>query len=88
MGADLGGADLVAADLTGAYISFADPSEDEIKEAMLPYLTQRGFTLIGGNPSAVREANLKGAIGVTLEELEKQAKSLEGATMPDGSIHP
>jgi uncharacterized protein YjbI with pentapeptide repeats len=33
-------------------------------------------------------ANLKGALGITIEELEKQARSLQGATMPDGSIHP
>ncbi len=33
------------------------------------------------------DANLKNAIGVTVEELEKQAASLKGATMPDGSIH-
>jgi hypothetical protein len=32
-------------------------------------------------------ANLEGATGVSLEELEKQAKSLKGATMPDGKIH-
>ncbi len=31
---------------------------------------------------------LKGAIGITTEQLEKQAKSLKGATMPDGSQHP
>ena len=34
------------------------------------------------------EANLSGAIGIFNEELEKEAKSLIGATMPDGSIHP
>jgi hypothetical protein len=33
-------------------------------------------------------ADLKGAKNITIEELEKQAKSLKGATMPDGSIHP
>ena len=32
-------------------------------------------------------ANLKGVIGITVEELEKQAKLLQGTTMPDGSIH-
>ena len=30
-------------------------------------------------------ANLEGAEGVTAEELEEQAKSLEGTTMPDGT---
>jgi len=35
----------------------------------------------------LRKANLKDATGITVEELKKQAKSLQGATMPDGSIH-
>ncbi len=34
------------------------------------------------------QANLKGATGITIEELEKEAKTLQGATMPDGSKHP
>jgi len=33
------------------------------------------------------EANLKGAIGITTEDLEKQAKSLKGAIMPNGDMH-
>jgi hypothetical protein len=32
-------------------------------------------------------AYLKGALGITLEELEKKVKSLQNATMPDGSKH-
>ena len=32
-------------------------------------------------------ADLRGVIGITIEELEKQAKSLKDATMPDGSKH-
>ena len=34
------------------------------------------------------EADLHDVIDITIEELEKQAKSLQGATMPDGTIHP
>jgi len=33
-------------------------------------------------------ANLIDARGVTEEQLEEQAQTLEGATMPDGSEHP
>jgi uncharacterized protein YjbI with pentapeptide repeats len=33
------------------------------------------------------EADLEGATGVTVEELEEQAASLEAATMPDGTEH-
>jgi uncharacterized protein YjbI with pentapeptide repeats len=32
-------------------------------------------------------ADLSGAKGITSEDLEKQARSLKGATMPDGSKH-
>jgi hypothetical protein len=35
----------------------------------------------------LRKANLKDATDITVEELEKQAKSLQGATMPGGEIH-
>jgi hypothetical protein len=44
-----------------------------------------GANLSGTNLS---EANLSGAVGITNEELEQQAKSLKGAIMPDGSKHP
>jgi hypothetical protein len=33
-------------------------------------------------------ADLRGATGITNEELERQAESLEGTVMPDGSKHP
>ena len=33
-------------------------------------------------------ANLSMANGVSEDELEEQAKTLKGATMPDGSEHP
>jgi uncharacterized protein YjbI with pentapeptide repeats len=44
-----------------------------------------GADLLGADLSG---ANLKDAKNITTEELEMQAKSLKGATMPDGSIHP
>jgi uncharacterized protein YjbI with pentapeptide repeats len=53
----------------------ADLSEADLSEADL----SRAY---------LSRANLKGVTGITVEELEKQAKSLKGATMPDGSIHP
>ena len=34
------------------------------------------------------DADLSGAKGITNEELELQAASLKGATMPNGSKHP
>ncbi len=44
----------------------------------------KSTNLSGANLSG---ANLKDAKNITIEELEKQAESLQGATMPDGSIH-
>ena len=37
---------------------------------------------------SLREANLNDAQGATGKQLEDMAKTLEGATMPDGSKHP
>ncbi len=36
---------------------------------------------------SLANADLEGAEGVNAEELEEQAKSLEGTTMPDGTEH-
>jgi uncharacterized protein YjbI with pentapeptide repeats len=100
IGAILTRADLSGANLTGAYFNFADLSDDDLSEVFLPYATERGLSLSTAifsrlrsdrailSGTFLRKANLKGAIGVTLEELEEQAKSLQGATMPDGSIYP
>ena len=33
------------------------------------------------------EADLSGATNITNRELEQQAEFLDGATMPDGSVH-
>jgi uncharacterized protein YjbI with pentapeptide repeats len=100
MGADLGEADLSRAVLIEANLNGADLSGATLYEALLQFATLSGATLSGANLSEanlseanlseanLEEANLKGVTGITIEELEKQAKSLEGATMPDGSIHP
>ncbi len=39
------------------------------------------------NEADLRGADLSGADGVNEEELEERVKSLEGATMPDGTIY-
>jgi uncharacterized protein YjbI with pentapeptide repeats len=66
-------ADLRGASLTGADLSFANLSAADLSDASL-------------DDTDLSDANLNGSI-VTLEQL-KSAKSLSGATMPDGSIHP
>jgi uncharacterized protein YjbI with pentapeptide repeats len=90
-GADLGGAELqlavlsganlLGADLSGgANLSYADLSDAELIDANLSDTYMNQADLSG--------ANLLGAeLGVSEEELDEQAKTLEGATMTDGSIH-
>jgi hypothetical protein len=46
------------------------------------------FVQVTSATVVIYNANLKGAENITTEELEKQTKSLKGATMPDGKIHP
>jgi uncharacterized protein YjbI with pentapeptide repeats len=71
---DLSGANLSGADLREAYLRYAD-----LREA---YLIDTDL-----NEANLSDANLRDARGVTDEQLEEQATTLEGATMPDGSIH-
>jgi hypothetical protein len=70
--ADLREAKLNKIDLGGAYLSGADLRKTELEDANLS-----GADLSGADPS--------GAKGVTEEQLA-QAKSLKGATMPDGYV--
>jgi uncharacterized protein YjbI with pentapeptide repeats len=73
-GAILTGADLSIADLTGADLSIADLTGANLSDAKL-----YGADLSG--------ADLRDATGIVTKDLEKKAKSLQGATMPDGKIH-
>src|SRR5260370_6630806 len=89
-GANLGGANLSGANLIKASLSAANLSEANLSGADLRGAYTFGeedyeeeADLSGANLSG---ANLTGAI-VTDEQLSK-AKSLKGATMPDGSIYP
>ena len=84
-GADLSGADLSGADLSGAFLlgtllSWANLSEANLSKASLIGANLSGATLNGATPNG---ANLSGA-KVTTDQLAK-ARSLEGATLPDGS---
>ena len=88
--ADLRWAVLIGADLTNAELAKANFEEavliqTDLREAILREASLFGTVLSGADLSG---ADLSGAIGITNEELEQQAYSLEGAIMPDGSIHP
>ncbi len=89
-GANLSEVNLSGADLFGAVFSEANLSGANLSEANLSYVNLSYANLSEANLSGVNlsGADLKGALGATLEELDKQAKSLKGATMPDGSKHP
>lgn len=73
--ATLRNADLRNANLRGADLSFADLSSANLSGALLGITPPSGF-------------DLEVFLGFTIEDLEKQAGSLKGATMPDGSKHP
>jgi len=80
--AKLRSTNLANANLNGAFMNAADLSDANLRGADL-----RNVLLIQGanlSRADLTNANLNGAVGVSNEELEQQAKSLEGATMPNG----
>jgi len=77
----LHGADLRDADLAGAFFTDADLKDANLEGANLEGASLEGANLEGASLAC---ANLRGAREVTNEELEQQAASLEGATMPNG----
>src|SRR5215204_953701 len=99
-GADLSNALLLNANLIGADLSGADLSNALLDNAdlvaHLPNADLSGASLIGADLSrsvldnanlsgaVLDNANLGGADGITNEELDQKAVSLEGADMPNG----
>jgi uncharacterized protein YjbI with pentapeptide repeats len=89
---------LIGADLTNADLRDADLSDADLRGADLSDADLRGADLIDANLSAayligtdLRGADLYGADlplakGVTKERLKQQAKSLNRAQMPDGTV--
>jgi len=84
------------ANLIGANLSGAFPYLANLKDAILSGTSLSGADLSGAylykanlkdvnlKDTDLRDADLSRAEGITNEELEQQAKSLEGATMPNG----
>jgi uncharacterized protein YjbI with pentapeptide repeats len=83
-GADLREAYLFGATLTDANLRNANLSEANLIKANLSEADLRNASLTDADLS---DAFLGEARGVTNEELEQQAETLEGAIMPDGSKH-
>jgi uncharacterized protein YjbI with pentapeptide repeats len=93
--ANLRGANLSDAALSFATLSDADLREVNLSRANLSWANLERANLETANLSGailkgaiLDEADLRNVEGVTKEELEQQAKSLKGTTMPDGSKHP
>ena len=84
-GANFSGSELSRANLEGTNLYHANLSGAVLWEANLKEANLTGADLTG---ATLTRANLKGVTGITVEKLKKQAESLKGATMPDGSIHP
>jgi uncharacterized protein YjbI with pentapeptide repeats len=82
--ADLSGAHLSKADLSGAYLRKADLIRAYLSEANLSGADLSGANLSGASMSSPFVSNVREVREVNTERLEQQAKSLEGATMPDG----
>jgi uncharacterized protein YjbI with pentapeptide repeats len=85
---DLHEADLRETKLLGAKLEEANLCGSDLSKANLLGVNLEKANLTGANllDASLRYANMTGAI-VTDEQLAK-AKSLQGATMHDGSIHP
>jgi uncharacterized protein YjbI with pentapeptide repeats len=76
VGSKLREAILIEAQLSDAWLGGADLRGAKVRNADLT-----GTQLKGAN---LNYADLEGAKGITTEELEQQAHSLDGATLPDG----
>jgi uncharacterized protein YjbI with pentapeptide repeats len=88
--AELEGADLSGANLSGAILSEATLSRANLRDAKLTWADLSGANLSEANLNyaVLRGAYKRNSDGstwiVTNEELNEQAASLEGATMPNG----
>jgi len=89
-GVDLTQANLIQANLDSANLSNSDLIGTNLRSARLKDAALYQTNLRGANltDADLRNAYLGDAIGVTVGQLEREARSLKGATMPDGSKHP
>jgi hypothetical protein len=87
--ADLSDADLSGADLKPADLSGVEPKPTDVSDTNLSHTNLRGANLSSANLSGadLRGVDLTDAREVTDDQLT-EAKSLEGATMPNGQNYP
>jgi hypothetical protein len=84
LGVNLTGAHLSKVDLHGAFMNRANLSLTNLTSANLREADLSAPKLYGADFTG---ANLTSVTGITVEALKKQAKSLKGATLPDGTLH-
>ena len=95
--ANLNNTDLYSAFLPGVDLSAANLNNADLRDALLDGATLRDANLSDANlrdatlrplvdlsAANLNNANLSGVKGITNEELDQQAASLKGATMPNG----
>jgi uncharacterized protein YjbI with pentapeptide repeats len=80
----MNGADLRNANLSNTTLNFANLDNANLAGTNLQASDLHNVSLAGAN---LTRANLKDAVGLTADQLSK-VKTLKGATMPDGSVHP
>jgi uncharacterized protein YjbI with pentapeptide repeats len=87
--AKLSNADLGRADLGGADLRDTILEETRLSDANLHAADLRGAVLSDADlhDANLSHARLSGATGITGEDLERQASSLQGAVMPKGGLH-
>ncbi len=82
-------ANLSDANLAGTSLRQADLNQATLLSTSLRQVDLSGADLTGADltDADLSGTNLEGATGITVEELEEQTASLEGATMPDGTVY-
>jgi Pentapeptide repeats (8 copies) len=82
--ADLSGANLTNLNLEEADLAQSNLSRANLRGAILTKANLQGAILDNADLS---QANLRDATGIDTRELERKAKLLQGAIMPDGTKH-
>jgi uncharacterized protein YjbI with pentapeptide repeats len=84
LGINMHGADLRNTNLSDTKLNFANLDSANLAGANLQASDLHNVSLAGANLAG---ANLKDTVGLTTDQLSR-VKTLKGATMPDGSVHP
>jgi uncharacterized protein YjbI with pentapeptide repeats len=84
VGANMSGADLHNTNLSDATLIYTNLNNANLAGTNLQATDLHNVSLAGANLAG---ANLKDAVGLTADQIS-QARTLKGATMPDGSVHP